>query len=243
MIGSSSLWACMLVAAYAIDTDAELDAEYELTCPEIEDSGIAMGFHVKSGTVTGKLTVEQTYDCCGKDDCDLECTDPCPPTEPPVEPPIDPPNPPADFCIIDDEPCNLALIYEIADGSYPALRNSDGKCWYMDRTGNGKSDNPTPTWCRDVYSETIVATYAEYTAPIGFSTDGGNDDLFYYICIVEVGNGDFIPGHTTLDSNVCKYAWGVSDKKGICDLTDLPGDNGDNTPCEGFKKIDVIDLY
>ena len=63
----------------------------------IEDSGIAMGFRI-DGSVTGKLTVKQSYDCCGKDDCDLECTDPVPP--PVVEPP--PPEPCEELASPDD---------------------------------------------------------------------------------------------------------------------------------------------
>ena len=76
------------------------------------------------------------------------------------------------------------------------------RCWYYDRTGTGKSDNAgVATACRDIYSTTIVPDYQSYTAPIGFAAGSNNDDLFLYICIVELANGDFIPGNTSLDSD------------------------------------------
>lgn len=197
-----------------------------------------MGFHI-DGTVTGKLTVKQTYDCCGKDDCDLECTEPCIPVEPEPEP-CEEPASPDDQCVVNGESCILSVVTDNEWFNMPSWRYpcSDEECCYIWGSDAYMSDIDDGEVCStlEVPSEgfEIVENWSDLSVTSAFFEKYDGEIIEIRGCIAHLPNGDHIPGHTHREG-VCYYTTQCDD--GDCEIEKCDVEEEDC--CMGVSYIDA----
>jgi hypothetical protein len=137
--------------ASAVDINLETETEVEsigctdgVCCPDLTSSGISMGLFL-DGSMSGSLTIEQNYECCGggsgDGDCDSGSDSGCDSgsdsdsdsSDDDLEAPDDPPAN-REVCFIDGKDCTPSLNWSCKHGVIPGWKpldeDGEGKCIY-----------------------------------------------------------------------------------------------------------------